>query len=488
MELDYYGGKRMELERSLVFSYLKHIKKCKIIQTNWLPCINGWNIHSRKGDELIRLAKNYFRNKYRISIFEEIATLDDINKENVVDAFGISFNEDYTQKMYGVCSCIFKENTTLSKKYVLEKIFLTAIYFISCFNKIEGNIIFLCSSADLELIKNLAALYEDIKEVFSQVKCEFELNIYLNEQFNEEVIKKLNEFPIKDMEIGSDEEYLKYHRYFNHLNEQNNGEIVNRAYKEENHNHHNKKENNHNDEVFNEKKETNKIYNKTIEIEGIKIQEHDDSDDNVENEIVQENNIQQSQVQTGKLDVVIDEDVNDFTFNEENSNGDNYSNNYNNNTLKHTTSYYMNKHNVKTQFSVDSNSFNKILEERKKRIVKELLQSETSRNLNEKYADIKISELVKNELNRLFEEEKIPIGEIRKLQELDYSVKTFGIQYPVLREVNINKPLEEQRRDNTGTAIYYGFITTIYNRDYYICSAWSEEHRIKFLRYLSFFK
>lgn len=154
----------------------------------------------------------------------------------------------------------------------------------------------------------------------------------------------------------------------------------------------------------------------------------------------------------------------------------------------HTTAYYMNKHKVKTQLSVDSSSINKIIEERNKRIVKELLESKATRNINEKFEDLKISELIKSELNRLFEQQKLSRGEVKKLQEFEYSNKTFGISYPVLRKVNVNYSLEEQRRDKKGNAIYYGFISSIYGEDYYICSQWNENNRINFLRYLSFYK
>ena len=82
----------------------------------------------------------------------------------------------------------------------------------------------------------------------------------------------------------------------------------------------------------------------------------------------------------------------------------------------------------------------------------------------------------------------IPKGEMRKLQELDYSKTTFGINYPVLKKVDLNNPLEEQRRDINGEAIYYGFIASIYEEDYYICSCFSENNRKEFLKWLSFFK
>ena len=124
----------MTLKESLVFSYLKHIKKCKIIQTNWGPKTRDWDEEYGKARELLRTSKNYFKNKYRINIFEHISPDDDIIRLSSIDAFGISFNKDYTQDIYGVI-CKMNENyKKVTIENILEEIFIISIYFVSYFN------------------------------------------------------------------------------------------------------------------------------------------------------------------------------------------------------------------------------------------------------------------------------------------------------------------------------------------------------------------
>ena len=446
----------MTLKESLVFSYLRHIKKCKIIQTNWVPKTKDWDEEYDKALELIRISKNYFKNKYRIDIFSKISSDDDIFKLYNIDAFGIAFNKDYTQDIYGV-TCKLNENyQKVTIENILEEIFILSIYFVSYFNKVNGNLIIMCPKLNDEIIREIGIYYFDIKEIFRQVNLSFEVSILINEKFKEEVINRLEKIAF-DVDETEEETYLKslkFQKQINYTNydiEEKNDYAGKRI-----------------------KCEAGEETSSTIEIEGFKDLEEKNYEHSEQN--VKETN------EISNLDITIDEDINGILFDNINNIDDSREN--------HTTKYYMNNRNVKTQLSVDEDSISKIIEERNRKLVENLLKNKKhdAGEAKDKFDDIKIGELVKKEFDRLFREESIPKGEIRKLQEYDYCKEVFGIDYPVLKEVNMQHSLEEQRRDGNGNAIYYGFIATIYGKDYYICSVWSEENRKDFLRWMSFLR
>lgn len=450
----------MTLKESLVFSYLKHIKKCKIIQTNWVPKTRDWDEEYDKARELIRISKNYFKNKYRVNIFEHISPDDDIIRLSSIDAFGISFNKDYTQDIYGVI-CKMNENyKKVTIENILEEIFIISIYFVSYFNKVNGNMIIMCPKLNDEIIREIGTYYFDIKEIFRQVNLSFEVNILINEKFQEEVISKLEKVAF-DIDETDEEIYLKSLKLQKQLNYRN-------SYIEES----------NNCVAKSIKSGAEEETSSAIEIEGIKVKDLEENNSEYGKNDVKETN----EKKISKLDITIDEDINGILF-------DNI-NNIDDSSENHTTKYYMNNRNVKTQLSVDDDSISKIIEERNRKLVENLLKNKKHEDgeIKDKFEDIKIGELVKKEFDRLFREENIPKGEIRKLQEYDYCRETFGIDYPVLKEVNMQHSLEEQRRDENGNAIYYGFIATIYDKDYYICSVWSEENRKDFLRWMSFLR
>lgn len=316
----------------------------------------------------------------------------------------------------------------------------------------------MCSKLNDKIIREIGTYYFDIKEIFRQVNLSFEVSILINEKFQEEVISKLEKVCL-DIDETEEEIYLKSLKLQKQLNYKNNDIEENNEYVEKK-----------------IKSDAEEETSSTIEIEAVKPLEENDYG-NIDHNVKETNKNKIS-----KLDITIDEDINGILF-------DNISN-IDDNRESHTTKYYMNNRNVKTQLRVDDDSISKIIEERNRKLVENLLKNKKHEGgeIKDKYDDIKIGELVKKEFDRLFRDESVPKGEIRKLQEYDYCKEIFGIDYPVLKEVDMEYSLEEQRRDENGNAIYYGFIATIYDKDYYICSVWSEENRRDFLRWMSFLR
>lgn len=88
---------KIEICENVVSSYLKHIKGCKIVQTNWRRSIN-WDISSdgkKKSDELIKSLK-------KTELFKKVIkqkNFDKLVKETEIDVLGINWEEE---KVFGV--------------------------------------------------------------------------------------------------------------------------------------------------------------------------------------------------------------------------------------------------------------------------------------------------------------------------------------------------------------------------------------------------
>lgn len=102
-----------------------------------------------------------------------------------------------------------------------------------------------------------------------------------------------------------------------------------------------------------------------------------------------------------------------------------------------------------------------------------------------KLDEMKIGVLVRSSLIRLFKEKKISKEEIEKMTTSSYSKEVFNLNYPVLKEVDKNIPLSEQKKDHRGYNRYWNFTVDIYGKQYLICSQWVEElHRNSFNKWL----
>ena len=102
-------------------------------------------------------------------------------------------------------------------------------------------------------------------------------------------------------------------------------------------------------------------------------------------------------------------------------------------------------------------------------------------------SEIKIGKLVQDTFLKLVDKDMLPQQEIERLCELEYSNATFGLNFAMLKEFNPdpNVPIDVQKKDSKGYNRYYKYLIEIYNKQYLLCSQWSEAlHRRKYLNWL----
>jgi hypothetical protein len=79
---------------------------------------------------------------------------------------------------------------------------------------------------------------------------------------------------------------------------------------------------------------------------------------------------------------------------------------------------------------------------------------------------MKIGVIARTVFRNVLESGKVSENEIERMQDKDYSKKTFGIQYPVLQESNNSNSKKPEN--------YYKKPVNIFNKYYFICSEWYE--------------
>lgn len=92
----------------------------------------------------------------------------------------------------------------------------------------------------------------------------------------------------------------------------------------------------------------------------------------------------------------------------------------------------------------------------------------------------KIGQHVKNTIDKFIKYHLITDEMIDLMTNLEWSRKTFGIGYPVLREVKDNIDIQEQKKGIGGHIRYYKTIYKILGSKYFLCKEWFKEYRDKF--------
>ena len=99
---------KIEMGESLFYSWLRHIKVCQMVQTNWTTS-NKWPLcHKEKLEEIKQLTDNFFSTNYDYSIYKNNASLSQLLQQAECDVIGISI-QNGSNKVYAV-DVAFHEN------------------------------------------------------------------------------------------------------------------------------------------------------------------------------------------------------------------------------------------------------------------------------------------------------------------------------------------------------------------------------------------
>lgn len=92
---------KIEMGESLFYSWLRHVKECQIVQTNW-KVSSQWQLSNADAlKELMALVDNHYSQKYDYAIFKRNASLSQLLQQGECDVLGISIQPD-DMKYYAV--------------------------------------------------------------------------------------------------------------------------------------------------------------------------------------------------------------------------------------------------------------------------------------------------------------------------------------------------------------------------------------------------
>lgn len=197
---------KVEIGESLCLSYLKHVKKCVIYQTNWKNS-SQWDKYN---EEIVKSTFEILKAKespfYRI--FNH-TSLSQLLKQAEIDALGI----DQGRKIYAIDIAFHeaglnygsKEKTTerLIKKYLRSYLIL-----LSYFPDKDYEIIFASPKVNVATESSIKENLEKMEEMFCEQKVTFR---YLsNEEFKKEIL--INTIDKSKDDADTNELFIRAHR------------------------------------------------------------------------------------------------------------------------------------------------------------------------------------------------------------------------------------------------------------------------------------
>lgn len=182
---------KIEMGESLFYSWLRHVKECQVVQTNW-KASPSWTLQNE--DALRRLMETtdkHFQSKYGYGLYKN-NSLSQLLMQAEIDILGICMADDRV-KIHAI-DVAFHESglnygdrkETVSR--VTKKIVRTALCLIGYFGVTRGDVIFASPKIHNAVIGDLEPCIAELNCLFRDCGYEFDARIIANEDFNELIL------------------------------------------------------------------------------------------------------------------------------------------------------------------------------------------------------------------------------------------------------------------------------------------------------------
>ena len=186
---------KIEMGESLFYSWLRHVKQCQIVQTNW-KVSSQWELHhAEEIEDLLHTIEEYFKNQYRYKIFKKNSALSQIMRQAESDVLGIHIGENKIS-FYAIDVAFHESGLNYGTRMetvmkVLAKIIRTAFCFYGYFNAPAGEIVFASPKINRAILSDLLPCITYLNEFFCKKGFDFKFNIICNEAFDNDVLQPI---------------------------------------------------------------------------------------------------------------------------------------------------------------------------------------------------------------------------------------------------------------------------------------------------------
>lgn len=183
---------KIEMGESLFYSWLRHVKECQIVQTNW-KISSQWNLFHEGELRLIKeKTDEFFHNKHGYDIYKQNASLTQIIRQGESDVVGVSFQDGIT-KTYAVDVAFHEAGLNYGSKdetimKIINKSIRTAICLYGYLDIRNAEIIFASPKINANILDEAKVCIEELQQIMQDMGYNFVFRIISNYEFKELVL------------------------------------------------------------------------------------------------------------------------------------------------------------------------------------------------------------------------------------------------------------------------------------------------------------
>lgn len=183
---------KIEMGESLLYSWLRHVKECQVVQTNW-KISPQWELKNRDQiSEFLVESDRVFQKQFNSPIYKK-TTLDQFLKQAEIDVLGISLT-DNGSSVYAVDVAFHEAGLNYGEETVtrvVKKCLRTAMCLYGYLNLQEGEIIFASPKIHNAVLADLYPLIELSNQLLCDSGLDFHVRVIANGDFEEKVLSPI---------------------------------------------------------------------------------------------------------------------------------------------------------------------------------------------------------------------------------------------------------------------------------------------------------
>lgn len=186
---------KIEMGESLFYSWLRHVKECQIVQTNWKTSPQWTLLHEEKLEEIKAKTDQYFREKHGYDIYKKTSSLSQLLQQAECDALGISI-QDGSTKVFAVdvafheAGVNYGDRETTIKK-IIAKCLRTAMCIYGYLDTREAEILFASPKINNNILEGVTPCLAEAQKLLDDLSFHFRLRIIANEDFRDRVLEPI---------------------------------------------------------------------------------------------------------------------------------------------------------------------------------------------------------------------------------------------------------------------------------------------------------
>lgn len=189
---------KIEMGESLIYSWLRHVKECQIVQTNWKSSPMWEFNHETEIESMLSELDSYFSTQYGYNVFKKSVSLSQIMQQGECDVLGINLvnnnSNEINYNYYAVEVAYHHEGLQYGSKVetvlkVVAKCIRAVFSLYGFFGAKQGQIIFASPKIGKTKYDAMMPLISYVDSYFKSKGFGFDIRIICNDEFNTSIIE-----------------------------------------------------------------------------------------------------------------------------------------------------------------------------------------------------------------------------------------------------------------------------------------------------------